>query len=88
VAVLGPSQPVTEARSPSSARPITASASDPLLPKPDRGHASPAMVLNDAGLGTGVLSVIVRWGPVMSVVNGTLVSRLTRMTPVSTLTVG
>ena len=50
-----------------------------MLAKPDRAGPLPAKVGNGAGDGPVVLSAIVRWMPVGSVVNGTLVARMARM---------
>ena len=58
---------------------VTAWGVDHLLAKPDRAGPLPAKVGNGAGDGPVVLSAIVRWMPVGSVVNGTLVARMARM---------
>jgi hypothetical protein len=49
--------------------------SDSLLPKPDRADALPGEAENGADQAAVVLSVVIRPGPVMTAVNGTLVVR-------------
>jgi hypothetical protein len=52
--------------------------SDPLLPTPDRAGSLPGRLGAAQLTAVEVLSVAVRWGPVVTVMNGTLVARPVR----------
>jgi hypothetical protein len=56
---------------------------DLLLAKPDRALVPPVRMGNCAGRARGALSVVIRWGPFRTSVNGTLVARPLRMTRVT-----